>query len=118
MKKSKPIRFESTPRTPEEIEPVNYLTFFEFSRLPAAAQETAAGKPADQLRRRYFREIFQPLGCPFCGKSPKLGCGRGEGTERFWVVKCNHRACHILPLATGDTITETVAKWNTRAPAV
>jgi hypothetical protein len=66
------------------------------------------------------------LACPFCGaKGRARECDPmpPELPRTWWTVRCSrdtryHHSrgigCPVGPLATGDTLAEVVAKWNTR----
>ena len=66
------------------------------------------------------------LPCPFCGakaKAKKQDPYPPEQMNEWWIVECSHgtsyhhkrgTGCPVMPMATGDTLAEVAACWNTR----
>lgn len=58
-----------------------------------------------------------PIGCPFCGRTPKVSCPAGPNN---WVVTCRFAGdgpgfdCPATAYALGETREEAVTQWNTR----
>lgn len=52
--------------------------------------------------------------CPFCGDEPIADIWHGGGPEKT-MVSCISDACHVAPCVTGETLSEAVERWNTRA---
>jgi len=47
--------------------------------------------------------------CPFCGDIPQ--CGPWHSAFKG---SCDHKKCHVNPYVSGDTLEETINKWNQR----
>ena len=48
--------------------------------------------------------------CPFCGKQPIMTVTLGEGV----MIACDDQDCPVSPSATGDSVEDAMASWNTR----
>lgn len=65
------------------------------------------------FRRMREKNAIGHKGCPWCGDVPHCAT---QGSFGWYIVACEGENCPVEPMASGKTLSEAWARWDSRKP--